>query len=86
MRCVRPTRQTDANPPRTVVASPSTHGVTTRRSHARGDRAGVSFLVAPAAWFDFIRWAGANVNAPAPIPVAPVPLFVRHVVSTILLM
>jgi hypothetical protein len=47
--------------------------------------AAVSFLLAPGAWFDFVRWAQANLGAPAPIPVVPVPLFARLVMSALLI-
>ena len=47
--------------------------------------AAVSFIVAPTAWFDFVRFATANVTAAAPVPVIPVPLFVRLVMSAVLI-
>jgi hypothetical protein len=47
--------------------------------------AAVSFAVAPTAWFDFVRFATANVITAAPVPVVAVPLFVRLVMSACLI-
>lgn len=47
--------------------------------------AAVSFVVAPSAWLDFVRFATANVNTPAPVPVVPVPFFVRLAMSAALI-
>jgi hypothetical protein len=47
--------------------------------------AGVSFIIAPNTWFDFLRFATANVEATAPVAVVPVPLFVRLVMSGMLI-
>ena len=37
----------------------------------------VSFAVSPGAWADFARFAVANYATPSPLPVVPIPLFVR---------
>lgn len=47
--------------------------------------AAISFLLAPSAWADFIRFAMTNANTPAPVPVVPVPLFVRLAMSAALI-
>ena len=36
--------------------------------------AAVSFVFAPQQWADFVRFAMANVGAPSPNPVVPIPL------------
>jgi len=45
----------------------------------------VSFIVAPTEWFDFLRFATANISAAAPVPVLPVPLSIRLVMSAVLI-
>ena len=43
--------------------------------------AAVSFVFAPQQWADFVRFAMANVGAPSPNPVVPIPLAVRIAMS-----
>lgn len=47
--------------------------------------AGISFVLAPGAWADFVRFAATNVSTPPPVPVVPVPLLVRLVMSAALI-
>jgi hypothetical protein len=47
--------------------------------------AGVSFVLAPGAWFDFVRFATANAGTPSPNPVVPIPLFIRLPMSALLI-
>jgi hypothetical protein len=45
----------------------------------------ISFLVDPASWFDFARFAIANANTPPPIPILALPLPARVVMSVVLI-
>jgi hypothetical protein len=47
--------------------------------------AGVTYLVAPGAWADFLRFAISNEATPSPIPVVPVPFMTRLPMSIALL-
>jgi hypothetical protein len=47
--------------------------------------AGVTFLLAPSAWADFVRFAISNETTPAPVPVVPVPFLIRLPMSVALL-
>ena len=47
--------------------------------------AGVSLVLAPGAWVDFLRFATANVGTPSPNPVVPVPFLVRLPMSVLLI-
>ena len=46
----------------------------------------VSFVLAPTAWTDFVRFAIANAGTPAPIPVVGIPLVVRLPVAAAVLL
>jgi len=45
----------------------------------------VSFVSAPDAWVEYIRFAAANFASASPMPVVPVPLFVRFEMSAVLI-
>jgi Glycosyltransferase family 87 len=45
----------------------------------------VSYVLSPSAWLDFFRFATANATTAAPVPVVPVPLLVRLVMSGLLI-
>ena len=47
--------------------------------------AGVSFVLAPAQWADFFRFALANVNAPSPNPLVPISFPVRLAMSVVMI-
>jgi hypothetical protein len=45
----------------------------------------VSFLLAPAAWWEYARFALANASAPSPVAVVPIPFLVRLPMSVALI-
>ena len=45
----------------------------------------VSFAVAPGSWIDFIRFAAANYATPSPVPIVPIPLYVRIPIALVVL-
>jgi hypothetical protein len=47
--------------------------------------AGVSFLIDPGAWGEWIRFITANVATPSPVPVVPIPAWVRFPVAIALI-
>ena len=45
----------------------------------------VSFLLAPSAWSDYVRFITANAAAPSPVPLVPIPFLVRFPMSVALI-
>src|SRR6185369_11929463 len=43
--------------------------------------AGVTFVIDPGAWGDWVRFLVANVSTPSPIPVVPIPGWVRFPIA-----
>jgi len=46
----------------------------------------VSFIVAPGSWIEFIQFAAANYATPSPVPIVPIPLFVRIPMALVVLL